>query len=187
MVKGTLIVRPSVRSKRGSAITVADITCELLSYVNIALPDIEPITEERRDSVERAILDAVNDLPRKFSGRIRKVRNPREGLAAVSEYLCGVWESVGAFGGCDQETISGEVAQRKGTTVQGAHAWMVRFIALHPAGGIPTRLVLRSEARNACREQGAAGIDEMARWYQSPVYFEERQLLAREKERCKNG
>jgi len=59
--------------------------------------------------------------------------------------------------GCNSETVSAEVAKRLDTTIQGAHAWLVRPLLFSPGPATNFALeVLRIEARFACLEHGSA-------------------------------
>lgn len=132
--------------------------------------------------VVRAVLEgfgprALEELERAFLAQVKRsaLRNvataPEELIGKViepiSRHLCRL------LPGCDADTISQEVANRKDTTIQGAHAWMLRPFLLGRAEitlrGAKAPLqagalfLLELDAKFSCAERGNA--DEMLRWY----------------------
>lgn len=79
-------------------------------------------------------------------------------VVALSKFACRLLPA------CRAETVSEDVANRLGTTLQGAHAWMVRplLFASPPANRLGL-IILEKEAEVACRERGNAG--EMLQWF----------------------
>lgn len=106
----------------------------------------------------RAIRQSVATAPEAAVGRV---------IEPLSRFLCKI------LPGCDADTISEEVAKRKDTTVQGAHAWMLRPFLLGKAEvtvrGAKAPLqagalwLLELDAKFSCAEHGDAS--EMLRWY----------------------
>lgn len=104
----------------------------------------------------RSIRRDVRTAPQRLVGQV---------IEPISRYLCRM------LPGCTADTISQEVANRKATTVQGAHAWMLRPFLL--AGtGLTTRraplaagalYLLELDGKFSCAEHGNA--DEMLRFY----------------------
>lgn len=88
-------------------------------------------------------------------------------IEPISRYLCKLAPQ------CTSDTISAEVAKRKGTTIQGAHAWMLTHFLLGDAplqlrgGKAPLQAgslwLLELDAKFSCIEHGDA--DEMLRFY----------------------
>lgn len=115
------------------------------------LPD-NPVTRELSDAVAKALLRRLRkQLPQDVASLIVEI-GPL--ITKLSQTLARVIPGVTA------DTISQEIANRKGTTIQGAHAWMVRpiFLTNSPTSP-PVRFaleVLRVEAAFACHEHGTA-------------------------------
>lgn len=83
----------------------------------------------------------------------------------LSSFICK------ALPGCDAETVSEDVANKRNTTIQGAHAWMIRPLVLQGTGLTTRRapvaaaglFLLQLDAKFSCIEHGNA--DEMFRFY----------------------
>lgn len=66
--------------------------------------------------------------------------------------------------GCDEANVSIEVATRLGTSVPGAHAWMVRPLLL--TGGVPAEVAVRILEADAFLEcQSVGNADAMLKFY----------------------
>lgn len=117
-----------------------------------------------RSQVGRAFRANVLTAPETLIGKV---------IEPLSRYLCKI------LPGCDADTISEEVATRKGTTTQGAHAWMVRPFLLGntqlslrgtaaplQAGAL---FILELDAKFSCSEHGDA--KEMLRWFPNPTQY----------------
>lgn len=108
--------------------------------------------------IGRALRRSVATAPEELIGKV---------IEPLSRHLCKV------LPGCTADTISEEVADRKDTTVQGAHAWMLRPFLLGRAEvtvrGAKAPLqagalfLLELDAKFSCAEHGDA--KEMLRWY----------------------
>lgn len=115
--------------------------------------------------VGRAFRQSVATAPESVVGAV---------IEPLSRFLCRI------LPGCSADTISQEVANRKGTTIQGAHAWMLRPFLVGKAELTtlrPTRAPLQAgalfllelDAKFSCSEHGSA--DEMMRWYPNPKQY----------------
>lgn len=121
-----------------------------------------------------AVLDAFGKQFERAVGKLLRQRvatAPEELIgqiiAPISRFLCKLSP------GCTADTISEEVANRKGTTVNGAHAWMLRPFLLGPSEvtlrGTKAPLaagalyLLELDAKFSCAEHGDA--EEMLRFY----------------------
>lgn len=143
--------------------------------------DPQATPTESRHLIERT-LEAFSDpvleaFAKRFNALVgrdlrRRVASAPEALVGqviqpISKFLCRIAPN------CTAETISQEVANRKETTVQGAHAWMLRPFALGPSElslrGTKAPLaagalwLLELDAKFSCAEHGNA--DEMLRFY----------------------
>lgn len=80
-------------------------------------------------------------------------------IPPISRFLCRI------LPGCNEDTVSAEVARRLGTTLQGAHAFMLApLITLDP---VSYRAVILTEAKFALAQRGSEGIDAMLRFMPS--------------------
>lgn len=85
-------------------------------------------------------------------------------LGQLSAWACRL------FPGCDEVNVSVEVATRLGTSVPGAHAWMVRPLLL--TGALPAEIavrILEADAQAECASVGNA--DEMLKFYPEGVFL----------------
>lgn len=112
------------------------------------VPD-NPVTRALTDAVSREILRRLRTRLGDTLEKILRDRGPI--ITKMSQTLCRV------LPGCNADTVSQEVADRKNTTLQGAHAWMVRPLLFQKGPVREFALeVLRVEARSACLEHGTA-------------------------------
>lgn len=121
-------------------------------------PVLEAFAKKFNAQVGRDLRRSVKTAPEELVGKV---------IAPISAFLCKLAPQ------CTAETISQEVANRKNTTVQGAHAWMLRPFALGPSElslrGTKAPLaagalwLLELDAKFSCAEHGDA--DEMLRFY----------------------
>ena len=121
-------------------------------------PDSE-LTRRLTDATAKAIMRKIRgSLPKTVEELVAKA-GPL--ITRLSQVL------VRTIPGATEETVSAEVAKRLDTTIQGAHAWMVRpILAGQGSKTGPGRFaleVLRVEAAYACREHGTA--DSLRVWY----------------------
>ncbi len=115
------------------------------------VPDNE-LTRMLSDAVTRRILrDIRGSLPKSVEELVKRTAPL---ITRLSQTICRI------IPGCTADTVSQEVADRKGTTIQGAHAWMVRPIIMTGSPKSPPVIfameVLRVEAAFACRQHGTA-------------------------------
>lgn len=112
-----------------------------------------------RAQVGRAFRKSVATAPEALVGKV---------IEPLSRHLCKI------LPGCTADTISQEVANRKDTTVQGAHAWMLRPFLLSGAELTSLRpsraplqagalFLLELDAKFSCAQHGDA--KEMLRWF----------------------
>lgn len=83
-------------------------------------------------------------------------------IGALSAWACRL------LPGCDEVNVSVEVATRLGTSVPGAHAWMIRPLLL--TGGIPAEVglrILEADAQLECETEGDAA--DMLKFYPEGV------------------
>ena len=121
------------------------------------VPD-SPLNRKLTDAFSKAILRDLKEKLGDKLGTIIRDRGPI--ITRLSEQLCRL------LPGCNSDTVSAEVAKRKGTTIQGAHAWMVRPLLFIRGGPATFALeVLRVEARFSCIQHGDA--NEMRRFFQT--------------------
>jgi len=134
----------------------------------VGVPD-SPLTRALTDAVSKAIL---RDLKGKLADKLEDIIRDRGPIITrLSSNLCRI------LPGCTAETVSAEVAKRKDTTIQGAHAWMVRpLLFLSPGTAAFATEVLRVEARGACLEHGTA--DSMRAFYQTTILTTGKPLYA---------
>ena len=138
-----------------------EMVSQLLNEVitQFGAPDSE-LTRRLTDATAKAIIRQVRGaLPKTTEALVAKA-GPI--ITRLSQVL------VRTIPGATEETVSAEVAKRLDTTIQGAHAWMVRpILAGQGSKTGPGRFaleVLRVEAAYACREHGTA--DSLRVWYQ---------------------
>lgn len=125
----------------------------------VGVPD-SPLTRALTDRAAKAIL---RDLKGKLADKLEDILRDRGPIITrLSSQLCRL------LPGCNAETVSAEIADRKGTTIEGAHAWLVRPLLFFSPGTAAFAVeVLRIEARASCLNHGTA--DEMRRWFQTEI------------------
>ncbi len=126
---------------------------------NFGVPD-SPLTRALTDAAAKLIL---RKLRGKLADKVEQLNRDRGPIITrLSGQLCRL------LPGCDEATVSEEVAKRKGTTIQGAHAWMVRpLLFISPGTATFANEVLRIEARSACLEHGTA--DSLRAFFQTEI------------------
>ena len=132
------------------------------------VPDSE-LTRKLTDAAARKILKSLRG---KLSDKLEEiVRDRGPIITRFSQTMCRL------LPGCTADTVSEEIANRKGTTIQGAHAWMVRPLLFMSPGTATFGLeVLRIEARGACLEHGTA--DSLRAFYQTEILTTGKPLYA---------
>lgn len=119
------------------------------------VPD-SPLRQKLTDAAARNILKAIRA---KLGDKVEQlVRDRGPIITKLSGEICRI------LPGCDSETVSAEVAKRLDTTIEGAHAWLVRPLLFSPGPLTNFALeVLRIEARSACIQRATA--DDLRRFY----------------------
>lgn len=163
-----------------------------LEFINeYALLFIDEAAPEQANQVAAELARKINRMPddiRDLPARINRLTPIGKIIGPISEFLCRTWQASGIAGGCTETTISAEIAKRKNTTVQGAHAWMIRPLLFGPPlAQRAANFVLETEAEFACQERGPDGINEMIRFLQNPLFKPERNKLEKIQRRCRNG
>ena len=132
------------------------------------VPD-SALTRKLTDLAARKILQ---QLKGKLSDKLEQMLKDRGPIITrFSQAMCRL------LPGCTADTVSQEVADRKGTTIQGAHAWMVRPLLFISPGTATFGLeVLRIEAKYACLEHGTA--DSLRAFYQAEILTTGKPLYA---------
>lgn len=132
------------------------------------VPD-SALTRTLTDAAAKKIL---RDLRGRLSDKLEQILRDRGPIITrFSQAMCRL------LPGCSADTVSEEVANRKGTTIQGAHAWMVRPLLFISPGTATFGLeVLRIEARGACLEHGTA--DSLRQFYQTEILTTGKPLYA---------
>lgn len=120
------------------------------------VPDSK-VVEKLTDAAARNIIRAIKGKLGDKLEQIAKDRGPI--ITKLSGTLCRI------IPGCDSETVSAEVAKRLDTSIEGAHAWLVRPLLFSKGPVAEFALeVLRIEARSACLQRGTA--DDLRRFYE---------------------
>lgn len=105
----------------------------------------------------------MNVLERLDARRIREEFPTTSGGSVALVGQLSAW-ACRLLPGCDEANVSVEVATQLGTSVPGAHAWMVRPLLL--TGGIPAEVGVRILEADAAAECARAGnADEMLKFY----------------------
>lgn len=125
------------------------------------VPD-SPLLTRLTDATAKNILKAIRS---KLGDKVEDlVRDRGPIITKLSGDLCRI------LPGCNSETVSAEVAKRLDTTVEGAHAWLVRPLLFSPGPATNFALeVLRIEARSACIQRGTA--DDLRQFYRGTAFL----------------
>lgn len=136
--------------------------------VELGVPD-SPLVRALTDRTAKLIL---RDLKGRLADKIEDIIRDRGPIITrLSSQLCRI------LPGCDAETVSAEIAERKNTTIEGAHAWLVRpLLFISPSTAAFANEVLRIEARASCLNHGTA--DAMRVWFRAEILTTGKPLYA---------
>lgn len=125
------------------------------------VPD-SPLLTRLTDATAKNILKAIRS---RLGDKVEElVRDRAPIITKLSGDLCRI------LPGCNSETVSAEVAKRLDTTIEGAHAWLVRPLLFSPGPATNFALeVLRIEARSACLQRGTA--DDLRQFYRGTAFL----------------
>lgn len=131
---------------------------------NYATLFIDRVPDELTEEHMKRVIEGLRGVGAEALARVSPAASSAASIGVLSRVACRL------LPGCDEDTVSAEVAKRLGTTVEGAHAWMIRPFIVGQLGRIsPTRNVglriLAASAEAACAESGSAA--ELRRWYTS--------------------
>lgn len=146
------------RTQRGGEAFRNEVGTVVADFATLFIDRVPPPLTNRhiRTVLELTSTEEIRDSFPTSSGGIAPL------LGQLSAWVCRLMPA------CDEVNVSVEVATRLGTSIPGAHAWMIRPLLL--TGGIPAEVgirILEADARSECETAGDAG--EMLKFYPEGV------------------
>lgn len=142
------------RTQRGGEAFRDEVGTVITDFATLFIDRVpDPLVREHVMNVlERASTETIRTSFPTSSGGVAPL------IGQLSHWACRLLPA------CDEVNVSVEVAARLGTSVPGAHAWMVRPLLL--TGGIPAEVAIKILEADASAECGVAGnANEMLKFY----------------------